>query len=81
MFLSRGPQNTMVPMYCASTESNNENKIIIPKERELSLLLLIDLKKPSGPDLIPNEFWRRCCEWVSEYFLKIFTPSLRECAV
>lgn len=66
------------PIFNRSDKQSNDERIIISQEGILSLLLKLDTKKSAGPDMLPNEFLRRYCEWVSQFLFRIFSVSLRE---
>lgn len=64
------------PLFITCDKHSNDERIIICQEGILSLLLKLDAKKSAGPDMLPNEFRRRYCEWVSQFLFKIFSASL-----
>lgn len=46
------------------------------KEGVKALLLECDHRKSLGPDVLPNKFVRRYCDWASCFLAKIFNLSL-----
>lgn len=69
------------PFNPPSFDNSMLEEIHLSEAGSLFLLLALDIKKPCGPDNVPNPFFRRYAECVRKYLLLIYIKSLDTCDV
>lgn len=55
---------------------DSDNDLLVTQEGVLHMLLQLDPKKPPGPDGIPNAFFNRYAEYLSEFLTGLFNLSI-----